>query len=98
MTKIKKIIWTKDSSGWYTATIRKCDFLILIPNITEHYTTGSEYAEVLKRSQYYIKVFFPTSKLKNIDARKKFGLMNIDECKAKAEEIIKEEILSFIEK
>jgi len=96
MIRIKDISWVpvdstisyiNDGSDRrnYSAIVRNVSFLLVI-----HYSSNP--------LQYYIHPTLPIFKLHGNQGIDKWGLFtSLEECKSKAEELITEEILSFID-
>lgn len=85
---IKEIIWkeqTSDFSGskYFVAYVRDFGFLTL-----QQHGNNKDF--------YYIHTVFPTFTIKGNKGIEEWGYMQLEEAKQKSEEIIKEEILSFL--
>jgi hypothetical protein len=88
MIKIKDIVWKESVSSmsediYHDAYVRDYKLLSIIP-----FSPGN----------FYIHTSFPTFKIKGNKGIEVWGFFdNLDMCKTKAEEIITEEILSFMD-
>lgn len=88
MIDIKSIKWVKEISDYsgtisYEAYVRDYRFLSIIN---------------YDKDDYRIFLTFPTFKFYGNSAYNEYGsFSSLDECKSKCEELIKEEILSFID-
>ena len=95
MTKIKDITWVKCISDYsetisYSAMIRDIQFLFIVH--ADDIDKG--------RPKYYIHTTWPSfpKGSKGKEGASKWGWFDdLEECKIKAEELIREEILSFID-
>lgn len=102
MIKIKDIIWKKLESSFldtyhYEALIRDCQLLWVVED--KKYTTNEDVNGMpILVSRYHIHTLSSIFRVKGNEGIEEWGWFDdLEECKLKAEEVIKEEILSFID-